>query len=120
MALGMGVVAAGLATFYFAQFRAHKNDNQTCMLTQSCRDADTRYSHATGIFRHGHQPGRVSIMQNESGVVISSQDLEPHTTPGSIPLRDNADNRGSEGLLATMMSVHLVRRRPLVPSDGPS
>ena len=30
MFLGMGVVGTGLLAWYFAQFRIHKRDSQTC------------------------------------------------------------------------------------------
>ncbi|PSR70589.1 hypothetical protein PHLCEN_2v13527 [Hermanssonia centrifuga] len=88
MGIGMGIVAGGLALFYYAQYGFHKRDDQTW------------------IVRHGQQPGNEAGAPMPGSRLLSSpQKSEPGPgKPKSLPLPGNTDNRGSEGAQGSLMS----------------
>ena len=106
MAAGMGVVAAGLLSFYFGQFRAHKSDNQTCTCNLRYHQQLLMTRKFPGIWLHGQQPGRVE----GSRLVDNTLSAEPVPRP-DIPVRGDTGANGKDGLVATLMSLNLVRPR---------
>ncbi|KAI0767892.1 hypothetical protein BC629DRAFT_1442487 [Irpex lacteus] len=97
-----GFFATGLLAFYFYQFRAHKNDNQTW------------------IVRHGQQPGNDGAPQMDGPRYVANF-TERTVKAGSLPLPGNDDHRGSVGILPSVMSyvagkgIHPDQRVPEKP-----
>ncbi|KAJ3559389.1 hypothetical protein NM688_g379 [Phlebia brevispora] len=99
MLIGMGFVGSCLLAFYFAQFRVHKNDNQTW------------------IARHGQQPGNDNPAvpgQYRRRIISVDKNLEPSTRSSSVPLRGSGDK--SESVRETLMSVALGKGTDPDPS----
>lgn len=97
MGVGMAFFAGVLSTFYYSRFYAHSKDDQTW------------------ITRHGQQPGNPVHPFTGSRLVLTSNYIEAPRGPAMIPLPDNDDNRGSEGVVGRVMSA--VAGRGLHP-DG--
>ncbi|KAI0701335.1 hypothetical protein BC835DRAFT_241001 [Cytidiella melzeri] len=98
-----GVFAAGFLAFYLFQFRAHKKDNQTCELSECVQTELTAILPTTGIVRHGQQPGNDGAPKADGQRYVANW-KEREVKTGSFPLPGNDDHRGSEGLLASVMS----------------
>lgn len=64
-----------------------------------------------GITRHGRQPGNPVHPFTGARLVLTNNHVEaPARGPATIPLPDNDDNRGSEGIVGRVMSVIAVSR----------
>ncbi|GJE96556.1 hypothetical protein PsYK624_127530 [Phanerochaete sordida] len=87
MALGTAFFVGALGTFYYAQFAAHRRDDQTW------------------IHRHGdqvgdHSPDAPRLVTTGRGGVEPTRESAPR-----VPLPGNNDNRGSEGVVGGVMSA---------------
>ena len=89
------------------QFRAHKNDNQTCEYFTLFSYGASLVDNEAGIVRHGQQPGNDGAPKLD-GPFYTANWTERTVKPGSVPLPGNDDNRGSVGLLPSIMSYVAV------------